>query len=93
MPEIEHIVIVHRQENGDVNYHVAGDDRVRVFIVDEQAPDDRVYEWTQRCDRSVVDEILGDSPRGHKGDARHEALKHKIERAMEGRSHLEPVND
>lgn len=93
MSDIERVVIVRHMENGDIDYLVAGDDRVRVFIVDERAPGDRVFEWTRRCDGSEVEKVLGDSPRGHSGDERHAALTHKIERAIEGRKHLEIVTD
>lgn len=42
---IKSVVIVHFDEDGELDYHVCGKD-VRLFIVDGRAPHDRVYEWT-----------------------------------------------
>jgi hypothetical protein len=86
----EPTVIVHFDEQGELNYHVQGD--VRMFIVDERAPDDRVYEWTPRATPEAIGAMLGPDPDiGSSGDARHAALAARIEAAQQGRAHLHAV--
>lgn len=75
---IEAVVIVHFDDDGQLSYHVAGDERVRLFIVDERAPRDRVYEWTSRCGSDEIGSILGSDPIGSSQDARHAALAARI---------------
>lgn len=84
------IVIVQYDEDGDVSYHVAGDE-IRFFIVDERAPGDRVYEWLSRDDADAIAAILRDDAIGSSADERHEAIKRKVLRALDGKRHLEPV--
>lgn len=85
-------VIVRFDEDGEISYHVYGD--TRLYIVDERAPDDRVYEWLSRCG---ADEIAGlipvGSSIGNSRDQRHPVLAHRIEAAMEGRPHLSIVKE
>lgn len=83
-------VIVHFDERGEQSYHVAGDS-VQFFIVDERAPGDRVYEWLRRDDWAAINAILRDDPIGSSADERHEAIKHKILKRLDGKRHLEPV--
>lgn len=84
------LVVIHYDEAGEPSFHVAGD-AVRLFIVDERAPGDRVYEWLSRDDAGTVRDILRDDPIGSKNDDRHEAIKHKILKGLDGKRHLEPV--
>lgn len=90
--DIENVVVVHFDENGSIDYAVCGDEKVRLFIVDERAPNDRVYEWTTRCTAGKIRELIPQgSKHGHKGDIRHAAIKHRIEAALRGESHIKPV--
>lgn len=91
MGAIEGIAIVRLDEAGEITYHVASDARFRLFIVDERAPHDRVYEWTQRATADEVGAILGGDPIGSSQDERHAAIKAKIEAALDGRPHLSVV--
>lgn len=84
-------VVVHIDENGEFNYHVYGGDEVRLFIVDERCPGDRVYEWLPREDPPALKAMLRDDPIGSSNDDRHEAIKHKILAGMDGKSHLTVV--
>ena len=45
---VEAMVIVHIKPDAYPEYLVCGDKRVRLFVVDENAPEDRVYEITTR---------------------------------------------
>lgn len=84
------LVIVHYDANGETSFFCAGDE-IRLFIVDERAPRDRVYEWLSRDSADTIRGILRDDPIGSSADERHEAIKHKVLRALEGKPHLEPV--
>jgi hypothetical protein len=77
-------VIVHFDEDGELLYHVCGDN-VRLFIVDERSPNDRVYEWLSRQPEPDVAAIIGDGPIGSKDDSRHAAIEAKIVALVEGR--------
>lgn len=39
-------------------YHVFGDNDVRMFVVDENAPDDRVYEILRRYKREEIVQLI-----------------------------------
>ena len=89
---IEGIVTVHFDERGEISYHVFGDERVRLFIVDERAPHDRVYEYTQRQPATAFRDLIPEGTGiGHSGDDRHEAIKARIEAWQDGVSHLRSV--
>lgn len=84
-------VIVHFDKDGELDYHVTGEE-VRLFIVDDRVPHDRVYEWTRRCDASDIGAIIGDDASiGHSGDERHAAVTHSILALQEGRPRLAVV--
>ena len=54
-------VILHvHSSNGEATYYVHGD--VRLLIVDENAPDDRVYEWELRATEAMINSILEPKP-------------------------------
>lgn len=92
MADIDSIVVVRFDEQGEMHYTVIGDERVRLFIVDDRCPNDRVYEWLERAPKSAFREIVGeDETIGSRDDARHEAIAAKIRAARDGRPHLEPV--
>lgn len=67
----EHVVVVHIDTNGDWTIKAWTDERVQIFVVDENAPDDRVYCVTSReTDANALRTLIGDSPIGHLGDGR-----------------------
>jgi hypothetical protein len=82
---------VHFDKDGEISYLVNGES-VRLYIVDERAPGDRVYEWLPR---STVAEIVAAIPVGevigNSMDERHPVLTHRIEAAMHGMAHLEII--
>jgi hypothetical protein len=43
--------------------------------------------------RDQIMGLIGDGPIGSKHDARHAAIAHKIERLLEGKPHLNPVDN
>ena len=89
---VQPVVIVHF-ERGDVapsSYHVVGD--CRLFIVDENAPNDRVYECLGRDEASIIRELIPEGAEiGNKEDSRHAAIENAILSAVEGRPRLSVV--
>lgn len=59
-------VVVHYDERGEVTYYADGD--VQLLIVDERAPDDRVYEWLDRDAPGAIDGVIGKSHVGNRWD-------------------------
>lgn len=53
------IVVAHIEEGEDVPVHIYGEN-VRVFVVDENAPDDRVVEIKPRDTIEKISEIIPD---------------------------------
>lgn len=91
--KIEGVVIVHFNEDGEMSYHVFGE-KVRLFIVDERVPNDRVYEWLSRSEPSQLREMIpAGSDIGNQNDERHEAIKHRVLAAGDGRSYLSVVEN
>ncbi len=88
------VVTVRTLADGDVEYYVSGE-RVRLILIDERSPNDRVYEWLPRCPAGKHFDLIGDSEIGSSKDDRHAALKHQIENRIEGRPALSlvPVDD
>lgn len=87
-------VVVHFDEYGEMNYHVYGDEGVRLFIVDDRAPHDRVYEWTQRESPSALRDMIPEGVEiGHCNDARHAAIEHVVNAYVDGKPRLSIVED
>jgi hypothetical protein len=92
MGDIEGIVCVHYDEHGEIEFHVFGDERVRLFIVDERAPNDRVYEYTSRTDPAALRMLTPEGVDiGNRNDERHEAIAHRILSRQDGKPHLRSV--
>ena len=90
---IQGAVIVRFDEDGELSYHVFGGESVRLFIVDERAPNDRVYEYTSRDDAQVFRQIIpADAEIGSQSDERHAAIAHTISAHIEGRPRLALVS-
>lgn len=66
-------VVVHYDEDGEVSFYV--EPGVTLLIVDERAPNDRVYEYYDRSTRAEVDAVLGDSKIGKRFDGSPAAKK------------------
>jgi hypothetical protein len=84
-------VIVRYDSHGEIEFLVNGEN-VRLYIVDERAPGDRVYEILTRTPDAVIEQIVpvGESI-GNNLDERHAVLAHKITAYVEGKPHLEIV--
>ena len=76
-------VVVHFDENGELNYLVSGAD-VRVLIVDDRTATDRVYEWTTVCGPEAIAALLGADAVGSQHDARHAAIAASINELVDG---------
>ena len=79
--------------NIDGGFEVATDEAAEVYVVCDHTPNDRVYRLgdTHMVSRAAVDAALRDDPVGHAGDERHAAASNRILSALEGKSHLRPV--
>ena len=88
---LEAVAVVHIKEDGDTDYLICGDDKFRLFIVDERAPNDRVYEMTLRVAPETIRKIIGDSPIGHRNDERHAAIEARIKEELDGTPRLKVV--
>lgn len=84
-------VIVRFDEYGNMDYFVNGES-VRFLIVDERAPHDRVYEWTNRATDEEIREIIPDDAEiGSANDSRHDAVKARVETITDGKPRLSVV--
>lgn len=82
-------VIVHITDESrcPTDYAIHGD--VRVFVVDENCPHDRVYEMTRREKIERIREIIPEGCEiGSQHDERHTAIEAKIDAYLDGRKHL-----
>lgn len=78
-------------DDGTVNY--TRTEGVRMFIVDENAPSDRVYEISTFSDPRLFAEIIGNGTIGRRGDGSpSEARLNAAIAKYEGRSHLAVVS-
>ncbi len=91
--KIKGAVIVRFDERGEIDYTVVGD-AVRLFIVDERTPGDRVYEWLPRATAKQFRAIIPAGEEiGNSVDERHDAIAARINAAIEGRPHLSIVEE
>lgn len=85
MADIKSAVVMHIDTDGSSSLLVCGAEGVRVFVIDERAPNDRVYEITGRDTAEEINKAIGDSPIGNACDDRHEAIKNSIKAELDGR--------
>ncbi|MFE8106896.1 hypothetical protein [Sphingomonas melonis] len=83
------IVVVHFDEDGEQTYHVFGSEGIRLFIVDERAPNDRVYEVVSREDPATFRDLVPEGAEiGSSQDERHPAIVHRINALRDGKPFL-----
>lgn len=88
----KNVVIVYYDESGEIDFHVFGKS-ARLFIIDERAPNDRVYEWLPRSSKRLLKRLIPDDcPIGSSADERHEAIAHRVLTRGEGKAHLDLVH-
>lgn len=85
-------VVINMSINGC--FEVATDEPCEVYVVSDHTPNDRVYLLSEShmVSRAAVDAALRDDAVGHSGDDRHEAIKHCVLNAIDGKPHLRPVD-
>lgn len=72
------IVVVHLDDDGNMSFKVCGSD-VQVLTVDENAPDDRVYEIIDRDDMAEIAALIGKgSVIGNRLDKKHREVSELI---------------
>jgi len=86
---INGVVVVHFDEAGEISYHVTG--AVRLVIVDDRAPNDRVYEYTTRTPMANINALFRGEQIGSAHDERHAAVEARINAMFEGKPHLSVV--
>ncbi|KQO88234.1 hypothetical protein ASF33_21960 [Methylobacterium sp. Leaf92] len=87
-------VIAHITE-GEISptYHVIGAG-VRLFVVDDNHPGDRVFEWLGRSPESVIGELIPEgSSIGSSQDQRHAAVTNSIDALVNDRPRFTIVPD
>ena len=86
--EIRSVVIIHFEEGASLpTVHVIGGEDVRLLWVDDNAPNDRVFEQTSRSPVSVFRELIHDGTEiGSVHDHRHAAIINRINAFLDGRS-------
>lgn len=83
-------VIVRFDEDGELSYHAFGD--VRLFIVDERCPHDRVYEYLDRPPIKQFRELIPEgSEIGSCLDERHEAIANAVLAKLRGEERFKLV--
>lgn len=88
------IVIAHIAE-GEISpiYHVIGEG-VRLFVVDDNHPGDRVFEWLSRSPEGVIGELIPEgSLIGNSQDQRHAAVTNSIDALVHDRPRFALVPD
>ena len=92
MTDIKGIVVLRFDEDGEQSYHVFGDAGVRLFIVDERVPHDRVYEVLSRDDPATFRDLIPEGAEvGSSQDDRHAAVSHRVDALRSGRKFLSVV--
>jgi hypothetical protein len=88
--DLTSVCIVHFDEIGEQTYHIFGE--ARLLVIDERAPDDRVYEISGKISAEELSDLIGDDPIGSASDDRHEAISARINARLDGRrSHLSVI--
>lgn len=86
------VVIVRILPTGNAQYLAFDGPPVRLFIVDECAPGDRVYEITDRHPAPMLHALVRPGePIGSQHDERHQALMSRVEAARNGTPNLRSV--
>lgn len=89
---VDGVVVIRTDVDGDVSYFVVAENvNIRLFMIDERAKNDRVYEWLSRDSGDVVRELLGPPPYGSNQDERHPAIAASILEIIDGRPRLSLV--
>ncbi len=85
-------VIIHFEE-GEItpNYYMTGD--VDLLIIDENTPDDRVYQYTTKSNNETMDFLLSNDPIGHLGDDRNPGITARVKEFLTGEHRLKIVKD
>lgn len=79
--------VVHIHQNGDIDYWSS--EGVQLFVVDENAPGDRIYRTSGVLSVGEAAKILGTDEIGSKDDGSPaNARAHAVVAYMDGRSHL-----
>lgn len=85
------VAILRWTEEGELQLGMFGDG-IRMLVVDERAPHDRVYEVTHREPLKALDALIPPGTEiGHAADERHDALVARMTALFEGKPHLQVI--
>lgn len=86
------VALLRWTEDGELQLGMFGDG-IRMLVIDEQVPHDRVYEVTHREQLHALDALIPPGTEvGHAGDERHEALVARMTALFNGKPHLRAVS-
>lgn len=83
-------VIVHHDLQGYTHYFTAPG--VRLLVIDEATPHDRVYQVSRQLEPAEQAALIGKGPIGSCDDERHAAMAARIEEALGGPKRLTLVD-
>jgi hypothetical protein len=89
------LIVIAHIEQGETHptYHVIGGDEVALFVVDDNAPNDRVYEVLSRSNKAILNVFIPEgTPIGSMNDERHEAISNSINSLIEGRPRFDVID-
>lgn len=92
VPSAGNRVIIRFDISGDISYLVEQGSGIDLYIVDERAPNDRVYRWSSVAPPTEIEVILGQVAIGHSGDVRHAAIAACVEEVLTGKPRLQVVS-
>jgi hypothetical protein len=84
------VCVIHFDEEGNQDFHICGE--ARLLVIDERAPNDRVYEMTRKIDAAELAAMIGGNPIGSINDERHAAVSAVIMARLNGKKHLRVVD-
>lgn len=85
------VALIRFDEMGEMQLGIFGQG-VRLVVIDERAPHDRVYEVTHREPLKALNRLVSpDEPIGHANEARHEAMVARMTALFAGKPHLQVV--
>lgn len=86
------VALLRWTEDGELQLGMFGDG-IRMLVIDERVPHDRVYEVTHREQLHALDALIPPGTEvGHADDERHEALVARMTALFNGKPHLRVVS-
>jgi hypothetical protein len=89
--DLRPVAVVRWTDDGEMQLGIFGDG-VRMLVIDERSPHDRLFEITHREPLRALDALVpAGSEIGHRDDDRHDAMVERMRSLFEGKPHLTAV--